>query len=237
MIYGPGGIGKTELCANMKQIGLRPLFLDIGTGSGFLDVDRVDPAPTTWDDLRAALHDQDLWRNYNAVVIDDLTTAESLAIQWTLANVKAERASGGSVLVNSIEGYGWGKGYVHVYETFLQLLGDLDAHVRAGRTVACIAHECTARVPNPAGDDWLRYEPRLQDTAKGNIRSRVKEWCDHMFFVGYDVFSDDGKAKGAGTRTIYTVEMPTHVAKSRSLSEPVIYQRGSADIWKKLLNK
>lgn len=221
----------------MKQIGLRPLFLDIGTGSGFLDVDRVDPAPTTWDDLRAALHDQDLWRNYNAVVIDDLTTAESLAIQWTLANVKAERASGGSVLVNSIEGYGWGKGYVHVYETFLQLLGDLDAHVRAGRTVACIAHECTARVPNPAGDDWLRYEPRLQDTAKGNIRSRVKEWCDHMFFVGYDVFSDDGKAKGAGTRTIYTVEMPTHVAKSRSLSEPVIYQRGSADIWKKLLNK
>jgi AAA domain len=236
VIYGPGGIGKTELCANIKQIaGMRPLFVDIGTGSSFLDVDRVEPAPQTWEELRGALHEQSLWKDHNAVVVDDLTTAENLAVRWTLANVMAERAGGSSAQVNSIEGYGWGKGYTHVYETFLQLLGDLDAHVRAGRTVLCIAHDCTAKVPNPAGIDYIRYEPRLQNTDKGNIRSRVKEWADHLLFIGYDVFSRDGKAQGSGTRTIYPNETPTQLAKSRSLESPIVYERGSAELWKQLL--
>ena len=185
---------------------LAPLFLDIGSGTGFLDVERVEPSPTTWTELRSALHATDLWKNYNAVVIDDLTTAESLAVRWTLENVQAERQGGRSVHVDSIEGYGWGKGYTYVYETFLQLLGDLDMHIRAGRMVVCVAHECTARVPNPSGDDWIRYEPRLQNSERGNIRSRVKEWCDHLFFVGYDVFAEDGKARGSGTRTIYRLK-------------------------------
>lgn len=237
MIYGPGGIGKTELCANLKAIGRRPQIVDIGSGSGFIDIDRVDPSPANWDELRDALRDQELWKPFDTVVIDDLTTAESMAIAWTLANVKAERSNGGAVSVNSIEGYGWGKGYVHVYETFLQLLGDLDAHIRAGRMVVCVAHECTSRVPNPAGDDWIRFEPRLQNTDKGNIRSRLKEWCDHLLFIGYDVFSQDGKATGAGTRTIYGQEMPTFLAKSRMSLAPLVYEKGSAELWQKLLNK
>lgn len=231
VVYGPGGIGKTELASNLKSVGIRPLFFDIGTGSGFLDVERVDPAPQTWEDLRAALHSTELLEPYDAIVIDDMTTAESLAVAWTLANVTRERGE----TCKSIEGYGWGKGYTHVYETFLQLLGDLDMQIRAGRTVVCIAHECTSRVPNPAGDDWIRYEPRLQNTEKGNIRSRVKEWADHLLFVGYDVFSEDGKAKGAGTRTIYPCEMPTHLAKSRLLADPIEYTKGSAELWKLLL--
>lgn len=234
VVYGPGGVGKTELCANMKDVGLRPLFVDIGTGSGFLDVNRVEPAPMTWEDLRAVLRDQELWRDYNAVVIDDLTTAEQLAVSWTLRNVKAERKNG-DALVNSIEGFGWGKGYTHVYETFLQLLGDLDAHIRQGRMVVCVAHECTARVPNPAGEDFIRYEPRLQNAEKGNIRMRVKEWTDHLLFVGYDIFSKDGKATGSGTRAVYPVEMPTHLAKSRLLADPITYNRGSYELWTKLL--
>lgn len=211
------------------------MIVDIGTGSGFVDIDRVEPAPQSWDDLRACLHEQSLWTPFDTVVIDDLTTAETMAVQWTLANVKAERANGGAVHVNSIEGYGWGKGYVHVYETFLQLLGDLDSHVRAGRMVVCVTHECTARVPNPAGDDFIRFEPRLQNSDKGNIRSRIKEWCDHLFFIGYDIFSKDGKATGGGTRTIYPCEMPTHVAKSRLISSQIVYEHGSADLWKAIL--
>jgi hypothetical protein len=163
-----------------------------------------------------------------------LTTAETLAVAWTLQNVKADRKEGG-VFVNSIEGYGWGKGYTHVYETFLQLLGDLDAHIRQGRTVICIAHECTAKVPHPAGEDYIRYEPRLQNADKGNIRMRVKEWADHLLFIGYDVFAKDGKGIGAGTRTIYPCERATHLAKSRSLDAEIIYQRGSAELWNLLL--
>lgn len=233
VLFGPGGIGKSELASNLRAIGRRPLFLDIGTGTNFLDVERVEPAPQTWEEMRAALHETSLWNGYDVVVLDDLTTAESFDIAWTLEHVQAER-SGGGINVNSIEGYGWGKGYTHVYETFLQLLGDLDMHTRAGRQVICIAHECTAKVPNPAGEDFIRYEPRLQNSDRGNIRAKVKEWADHLLFIGYDIFAKDGKAKGTATRTIYPVEMPTHMAKSRSLQAPIVYERGSAALWQEI---
>lgn len=239
MIYGPGGIGKTELCANLKQIGVRPLFLDIGDGTRFLDVDRIGPAEglQTWDDLRGALHDDSLWKGFGAVVLDDLTRAEELAVKWVCANIPHDKQGR---TVTGIESYGYGKGLVHAYETFLLLLGDLDAHIRAGRQVICIAHECTSKVPNPAGDNWIRFEPRLQspESGKNSIRHRVKEWADHLLFVGYDVHvTDDGKGQGAGTRTIYPTELPTHLAKSRDLASPIVYQRGSAELWKQLFQQ
>lgn len=234
VIYGPGGVGKTELCANLQAIGINPLVIDVEDGSRFLDVSRIDPLPETFDEVRQVLHDQSILDEFDAVAIDSLTRLEELAVQWTLANVKHEKGHA----VSSIEGYGFGKGYTHVYETFLKILGDLDAVIRSGKHVICTVHDCTANVPNPAGVDWIRYEPRLQAPASGkaSIRSRVREWCDHLLYIGYDLVVDqDGKAVGSGTRTIYPVEWPTHLAKSRSLSDPIVYERGSAEIWNLLL--
>jgi hypothetical protein len=33
------------------------------------------------------------------------------------------------------------------------------------------------------------------------------------------------------------VEMPTHWAKSRTLSQPIVYQKGDATFWRQLLQK
>lgn len=234
VIYGPGGIGKSSLAAAIKQIGLNTLFLDVGKGSHKLDVSRLDDLDE-WDDLLAALHDDGLCSQYDAIVVDDLTTAEELAIRWTLENVHHEKGH----LVTSIEGYGFGKGYMHVYETFLKLLQSLDAHIRAGRHVICIAHDCTATVPNPSGEDWIRFEPRLQSLSSGkaSIRHRVREWCDHLIYIGYDLYvSDDGKGQGSGTRTIYPIELPTHMAKSRSLADEIVYEKDDAEFWKQLIS-
>lgn len=238
MIYGPGGVGKSSLAEALKQFGIRPLVLDIGSSTAFLDVERIGEAEglRTWDDLRAALHDQSLWRDYGAVWLDDLTKAEELCSRWVIENVKTEKGHE----AKGIEGYGFGKGFTHLYEAFLPLLGDLDAHVRAGRHVVCVAHDCTATVPNPHGDDWLRYEPRLQSppSGKNSVRHRVKEWADHVIFIGYDVaVNEQGKGIGAGTRAIYPAERPTHMAKSRSLSEPIVYEHGSAELWKQLFGE
>ena len=42
-------------------------------------------------------------------------------------------------------------------------------HARGTRdNVILICHDCTATVPNPTGEDWLRYEPRLQSPGSGN---------------------------------------------------------------------
>jgi hypothetical protein len=233
IIYGPGGVGKSELCSLIKAVGVEPLFLDIEEGSAHLDVSRLDPAPANWDELRAVLH-SDVPSAFGAIVVDSLTKAEELSIAWTIANVKHEKGH----YVTGIEQYGFGKGISHNYETFLQLLGDLDSWARRGKHILCVAHDCTANVPNPAGEDWIRYEPRLQSppSGKGSVRHRCKEWCDHLLYVGFDTFvNNEGKASGSGTRTIYPAELPTHWAKSRSLSEPIPYIQGDATLWQQLL--
>ena len=216
LIYGTGGIGKSSLATTAPN----PIFLDLEMGTRNLAVDRIHLS--LFADLRACLQSTAL-DNYASVVLDSITTVEEMAVAHTLATVLTERGE----LVSSVEGYGFGKGYQHVYETVLLLMQDLDRHVRAGRNVILLAHDCVNDVPNPAGENFIRFEPRLQSpkSGKSSIRHRIIEWADHVLFVGYDVAATKaGKGIGGGTRTIYPAERPAHIAKSRSLpDEPIIY--------------
>jgi energy-coupling factor transporter ATP-binding protein EcfA2 len=235
VVYGPGGIGKSELCSLLGQVAIEAFFIDLEDGTRFMEVARADPAPENWSELRAALHDEELLRPFGAVVIDSVTRAEELAVSYTLATVKHEKGHD----VDRIEDYGFGKGYTHVYETFLKLLGDVDAIARAGKHVILVAHDCTTSVPNPTGEDFLQYQPRLQSPPKtGKVRERVKEWCDHLLFIGWDRFvNKEGKATGNGSRTIYPREAATHWAKSRVLSDPMVYEQGNPVLWQILFGK
>lgn len=230
VIYGPGGAGKSELAANIQQVGVKPLFFDLDSETQFLDVARV--RPTDFDQLLGGLADDTLLAPYSAVVIESFTKAEEMAAKWVLANIKSESGN----VVTSLEGYGWGKGYVHVYDAFLRLLEALDAVVAKGKHVICTAHDCSREVPNAMGEDYLQFQPRLQSPReKGKIRERVKEWCDHLLYIDIEACVSEGKAYGDGRRVIRTCQMPTHWAKSRCTAEPVVYQRGSGDIWEVLL--
>ena len=236
VIYGPGGVGKSELCALLSTIDIEPLFVDVEEGTLFLDVARVSPTPRSWDEVRAIYRNRELLEPFGAVVTDSFTKLEELAAAWVLANIKHEKGHH----VSSVEGYGFGKGLTHIYETFIQILGDLDAVSRMGKHVVAICHDCTSEVPNPGGENWIRYEPRLQSPSSGknSIRHRVKEWCDHLLYIGFDIaVNEDGKAQGSGTRTIYPTELPTHWAKSRLLSEPIPYAKGDANLWRQLFEK
>jgi len=224
VLYGPGGIGKSSLA----RLAPNAVFLDIEEGTRNLDAPRVEGIDS-WSSLRACLQSSAL-DSYSTIVLDSATRAEEWAIGHTLATINNEKGD----RVKSVEGYGFGKGYQHVYETFLLLLQDIDAQVRNGRSVILIAHDCTANVPNPGGEDFIRFEPHLQapKSGKASIRERVFQWADHVLFLGYDVAVKEGKGRGAGTRTIYPAEMPTHRAKSRTLADPVVY-KGADDgaIW------
>jgi hypothetical protein len=236
VLYGPGGIGKTSLaCMAVGPVA----FFDLDDSmpqlwpklEGKADVHIVENV-ATWESLRALIR-ADGWDGIRTLVIDSATRAEEMAVEYTLRTVKKDRGE----TARNIEDYGYGKGYTHVYDTFLPILADLDQHVRAGRNVVLICHDCTTNVPNPAGEDWIRYEPRLQSLSSGkaSIRLRVREWADHLLFIGYDVnVNKDGKATGGGSRAIYPVETPHCMAKSRSLSDQIIFTRESAELWKKL---
>lgn len=235
VVYGPGGIGKTTLATQMPG---RTVFYDLDESlprlrEGLPNASDILTCPTPdWKVMRDTLHAPQ-WDGVQNIVIDSGTKAEELCTAWVLANVKHEKGS----KIERIEDYGFGKGYQHIYETFLTLLGDLDAHARAGRNIVMICHDCTAPVPNPHGDDWIRYEPRLQvsSSGKSSIRLRVREWADHLLFLGYDINVKDGKGKGTGTRTVYPCELPHCMAKSRVLSDPIPLKRGDASFWTALL--
>ena len=236
-VYGPGGIGKSTLCA----IAPGPVaFFDLDESlprlAGQLPEDadvKIAASAPDWQQMRDLLH-ADGWDGIRTIVIDSATRAEELAAAWVIANVPHEKKD---VVIRRIEDYGFGKGYQHIYETFLTLLGDLDQHARVGRNVILACHECTTNVPNPTGEDWLRFEPRLQSPSSGksSIRLRVKEWADHLLFIGYDVDVRDGKGRGGGTRTIWPCEQPHCMAKSRTLSDPLPYERHDRTLWQQLL--
>lgn len=232
-IYGPGGVGKTSLVANMERIGKKPLFIDLDEGSNHLDVARINVA--TWEELRGAVQNESLWTDYDTVVIDTATKAEELAGVFVVANVTDKKGRH----VKRLAEYGYGDDKAHIYDAFLCLFADLDARYRQGKNIVLIMHECTANVPNPAGEDFIRWEPRLQSPKSGqnSLRHKVKEWVDHLLFIGYDVHaSEDGKATGHGTRTIYPQELPTHWAKSRTLAKNIFYERDSVEVWNQVFS-
>jgi len=238
VLYGPGGIGKTSLAAQLPgPVAFFDLDDSLPRLASQLDTANLMPVSgvDSWDALRDALQAEG-WDQIKSIVIDTGTRAEELAISKTLESVPHEKGT----KVQRLEDYGFGKGYTHVYDTFLPLLAELDRHSRAGRHVAIICHDCTNTVPNPAGEDWLRYEPRLQspNSGKASIRLRVREWADHVLFLGYDVdVGKDGKGRGAGTRTIYPAELPHCMAKSRTTQTPapLVHGQGAA-FWKELFN-
>lgn len=241
VIYGPGGIGKTTLAATAPSPVaffdfdgslpiLKPQLDELGLSERIRPVEGV----ANWADLRLAL-DADGWEEIKSIVVDSATIAEELAVAWTLETVPHEKGT----KVERLEGYGYGKGYQHVFESFLAVLAKLDRHILAGRHVILVCHDCTASVPNPLGDDWIRYEPRLQapNSGKSSIRLRVREWADHLLYIGYDVDVKEGKGCGSGTRTIYPSELPHCMAKSRILADPFALEKCNGVLWELLFGK
>jgi hypothetical protein len=225
VLYGPGGIGKSTLSGQAPGA----VVIDLESGTREIDLQRIEGIET-FSELRACLR-SDALEGFGTVVLDTATKVEELAVAHTLASVLHDKGHH----VDNLEGYGFGKGYMYVYDTFMLLLQDVDYNVRQGRNVILVAHECVDNVPNPTGDDWIRFEPQLQSprSGKASIRNRVIQWADHVLFVGYDVVTSDGKGKGGGTRTIYPAERPTHRAKSRTLPpDPLVFQNAAdTSIW------
>ncbi len=236
-LYGPGGVGKTELVANAQNAGFKVIVLDLDEGAGEQAVDRVErEVISSWPGLRQSLQ-QCAQSDYDIVAIDTLTVAEEMACVYSceILDVKGEG-------VTNIDSFSFGKGRAAVYNQWLLLLGDMDKLIRAGKHLVCVMHDDITEVANPLGEDYKIYQPRLQASKSSNIRAKTKEWLDHLLFVQLGVEVKDGKVtKKSGVpnvnRTIFATGNPCYWAKSRFLTTNPSYPKGDSTIWNLLLKR
>jgi hypothetical protein len=234
IVYGPGGVGKSTLaCLAEGPVAFVDADESLGRLKSQLLANNI-PMPVRipahdYTSLRSALQAS----GYDKIKTVVLDTWEPVHI-WIIADVLRSHNA------KSIEevGGGFGKGYVAAYERSLCVLSDLDKHARAGRNVIIIMHDVAQKVPNPAGQDFLRWEPNAQHTTQASTRYRMKAWADHVLFLTYDAFVEKqagdtkgqkvGKAKGVGERILHTAEMPHFMGKSRTTSESFTIELGAS---------
>jgi hypothetical protein len=205
LLYGVEGVGKSTFAAGAPA----PIFLCAEDGTGHLDVERFAP-PRTWlevleavDVLRTEQHDR------RTLVIDTLDWLEPLC--WAYVCEQANE--------KSIEGFGYGKGYVAALDAWRVLIARLDGlRAAKGMHVIVLAHSVIRPFKNPDASvgDFDRYELKLHTKAAG----LWKEWCDCVFFAQFDTFSKkekDGRTKGisSGERTIHSERTAAFDAKAR----------------------
>ena len=243
IIYAETGMGKTTL----SSLAPNPVFIGLDDGGRKLrhpttgELLNVIPGVDTFDDVRMALN-ASITLDCDTVVIDTITILESWAEKWTLDHVAGPQNS----KPENIESYGYNKGYKHLYDTMKLILLDLDKISAAGKNIILVAQSTNNKIANPGGEDFLCNGPRLYN-GKPSILSLYTEWADHILRIDYQgLFVNKkskiaayGKASGDTTRVIYTKPEVFFMAKSRTISDPVITFSTQSDdsIWQIMFNK
>lgn len=232
ILYAESGMGKTTLTSmspNPVYIGLDDggrKIIHPQTGEPLKYISKADGSmPDAFEEVRAATQ-ACLDMDCDTLVIDTGTLYESKGEDYVLRTVPGPQ---NSKAVN-MESYGYGKGYKHLYDTMKLPLLDFDKLVAAGKNVIIICQSVNNKVANPAGEDFLRDEPRLYHSRQYSVLLAWCEWADHIFRIAYQGTwvnkkskqATFGKATGDTTRIIQTKEEVHFKAKSRTLDEPVI---------------
>lgn len=244
VIYSDTGMGKSTLAA----LAPRPVFLDLDNGCTKLrhpitgEKLKVVPGVESFADIRTALQQPEIFKDYDTIVIDNVTVQQDWAEQHVCTTIPTKGK--GNYYVSNIEGYGFKEGYKHLYDVMRLILQDCDTLVRQGKNVILIAQANPNKIANPGGEDFLCQGPRLY-AGKPSIEALYCEWADHILYIAYqDIIAKDKKATGGSVRAIYSQPEVHFRAKSRQLQTgdflpPVISFNDRTDdsLWKFMFGK
>lgn len=220
VVYGPEGIGKSTFASMFPD----PLFIDTEGSTKDMDVART-PTPSSWMMLMELV--MEVKRSpgiCQTLIIDTADWAEMLCItQICDKNHK-----------NSIEEFGFGKGYTYVQEEFGRLLNLLEEVIKAGINVVLTAHAKMRKFEQP---DELGSYDRWEMKLTKQTAPMVKEWADMVLFCNYKTFVINVDGQGAqkgknkaqgGKRVMYTTHHSCWDAKNRyGLADEVPFEYSS----------
>lgn len=215
LIYGDTGIGKSSL----SLLAPKPVFLGLDEGGGQLrhpvtgEKPQRIPDVETFSDVRGALQQTELFDPFETAVIDTATILQDWGEDHVVLNIPTEKGA----TVKNLLGYGYGKGYKHLYNVMKGPLADADELIRRGKNVIFIAQTGLRNVPNPSGDDFLREGPRLHADKQWNIEALYCEWADYILRINYfNTFVKDKRVSGSTDRAVYVQPELHFRAKTRT---------------------
>lgn len=200
VIHGQEGVGKSSFAACAPS----PFFCDVERKASVLGVPRDEPG--TWSELLEMTE----WaasgeHSFKTFVLDTADAAELLAREHVCkTNGKA-----------SIADFGFGKGQDKVAAEFKKLL-DLTDKMRFqnGMHVIMLAHTQIRTFSNPDGEDYDRYELKMDK----RVASLLRERSDACMFARYDIATkkDGEKVVGLsdGARVLQTMHSAAWDAKN-----------------------
>ncbi len=232
LIYADTGIGKTSLA----MLAPKPVFIALDDGGRELTYpdgshSKMIPGIETFSNVRSALQQHDLFADYETAIVDTVTLLQDWAETYVVENITTDKGA----KVKNILGYGYNKGFKHLYNTMKLILQDCDALVMAGKNVILLAQGINHNVPNPGGEDFLRHGLRLHVDKSWDIESLYCEWSNHLLRISYydTMVSKDRKIVGSTTRAVFAQPEPHFRAKSRTVTEPIVSFADKTDdsIW------
>jgi hypothetical protein len=217
LLYGQEGVGKSTFGANAPS----PIFLGAEQGTEQLDVTRF-PAPQSWQDVLDAVRTlQDEKHDFRTVVVDTVDWVEPILWSHMVRRDAAKFKDG----LDTIEDYGYGKGYQAALDDWRVFLAALERLRQAkGMHVVLLAHAWIKPFKNPEGPDYDRYELKINQKAAGLL----KEWVDDVLFARHEELahkeSGTKRVRGVstGARVIRSERTAAYDAKNRhSLPDPL----------------
>jgi GTPase SAR1 family protein len=203
VIYGPEGVGKSTIASQFPV----PVFLDTEGGTHHLDVVRF-PAATTWDLISTAIGQLLTGHHeFKTLVIDTADWLEKRLTEHICHKSKKD----------SIEDFGYGKGYILLAEEFSKFLLSLDNLLCKGMHIVLLAHSTVRKFESPdQAGAYDRYELKLSK----QVAPLLKEWADLILFANYVTRvteKDNGKLRGVGgkERMLFATHTAAYDAKNR----------------------
>lgn len=219
LIYSSEGMGKSSFAAGAD----RPIFLP--TESGLTGLPNVQKFPRirSYDEMMKRLQElAEKKHDRKTVVVDSLDWFEPLV--WEKV-IKTFPFTEKGKKIESIEDYGYGRGYAEALPFWNDYLDALEyLRLQRGMTIIQICHAQVSKFEDPLQDTYDKYTIKLQDSKKVSAAGKLLEYSDMVLFIKDYVglktqkegFNKERKrAVGEGDRFIYTEQRPGFSAKNR----------------------